>query len=246
MKFRKNWISLVLILSLFLVAGCSDDDKPTEPKDEPPQFAAQSVTVPQSMQTSSDPHAQQALGYVYMANSMANYISFLTPQTSGSLKKANDDSPWEYHWDIDGVTVTLTISETSDIYQWTVVLNGTDTETGQVFDNLTIIEVEQKKDGTNGEMILYDDAIASAKVAEWKWNVISETSVNYEIIGYYQGIAEEKIEILANSDNSGTLNYFDYINNAFVKMTTFSWLAIGSGQWWEYDTDGNETASGSW
>lgn len=246
MKYRKFFGLLLVLLSVGLIWGCSKD-KPSEPEDEAPQFVPKTISVPPSLQQSSDPMAKMAMNYVNTANMMSNFASFFTPP---GLLKTSDmvvATGWEKKWEQDGVTVTLTATENDTGYQWVVKLDGTSQTEGITYNNFTFLKIEQNKDGTAGKFTLFDfEQNTNDKFMEWVWNTLPGDILDFVRTFYDNGLPDTRIKITSNPDKSGELFFYEYVNGQFVLYFHVVWTASGSGQWWTYDNLGNITDQGSW
>jgi len=237
---------LVIVLIVGLIIGCSKD-KSSEPEADAPQFVPKAVTVPSNMQQSSDPMAQMSMSYINMANAMSNSASYFTPPP---LAKSNSDlgaTGWEKKWQEDGMTVTLTATENDTGFQWVVKLDGTSLSEGITFDDFTFLKIEQNKNGTAGQFMLYDFENNTSELAiHWTWTNYPGNPLYFVCTYYDDGIPDTKLEITSNPDKSGELKFYEYVNNVFVLDFHTSWTATGSGAWWSYDKYGNVTDQGNW
>ncbi len=233
---------LVLFLVSMLAFSCSSkkstDNSVTE---EPPQeVTIDPVTVPEALQTSSDPHAQQVVGYVQMINMFQSFVQNLIPQqhvgkvfeSEGTL----DGPPWVYTWTNGPMSFTLTITIEDDQYHWKLVLNGADPSTGQTYNKFVFMEAWQKLDGSSGKLVINE--FGEGGKVEWNWNIDKDGT---EKITYIDYMSNTKIEVVQNKDLSGSIQVWE--NNVLVYKAV--WNADGSGTWWVYDEEGN-VSSGTW
>jgi len=237
MRHMKFLVSLLTMLILVLVIGCSDDDKgPTGNNGETqqPTFSIDSITVPAAMAQSADPKAQEAVTYVMMANAFSAYGSWFTPPTT------SEGPPWIYTWTVDGLTIILTVTEEGTNWVWDIVLDGTDGE--YTYDNWLFIHAELAKNNSNGQLTIYEPVTTDVSL-EWSWNVDTE-GVYTLVMTSYEGEGF-KFEITVNPDDSGELELYTKVGESYQLTFRAVWQADGSGQWWTYEGD-QQTGSGSW
>jgi len=242
-KILMRVIFLSMLLTLMLSCSKDENKNPTAPeKEEPPVFEVQTVTIPTKMQQSPDPQAQMVVAYVGMINSFANFQGLLVPPNTLTKPLATTDGPsWSYTW-VDqrtGVTVTLTISQTQTHFIWDVVISG---EYGGVkVNNWKILHAERTLNGDHVVFTIYEvNNTEVAMILEWT----NKTDGSSEMIMTVP--TEMQLKVLKNADNSGSLEYYEWVNNVFVMTFKSDWTATGSGQWWSYNQDGQLKDSGSW
>jgi len=248
---RTRWpLLLTLILALGLaLTGCSDDDdddSPTGPgggNDAPVFESIEPITVPQAMQSSSDPGAIQATAYVTQINALTNLDQFLIPPSN---KAAADGPPWVSTWTYDGdqgsVTATLTIDEVDGFYTWELVYSGT--MDGETYEDAVIYTARRAVDGSSGDFYFYDPSAGDGVVqAEWHWTTNSVQSTFEYIL--WDGDQSDRLMATVLADNSGSLDIYEGSDPDWQLTWHCEWTAVGSGEWVEYD-NGAEVDSGSW
>ena len=236
MRHMKFLVSFFAMLTLVLVIGCSDDDKgPTDNNGETqqPTFGIDSVTVPDAMEQSDDPMAQQAVAYVAMANAFASYGYWF------SHSGTSEGPPWTFTWTVDDLTITLTITEEGNNWVWEIVLDGTDGY--YTYDNWLFIHAEQAKNNSSGQLIIYEPVTTNVAMT-WTWSVDAEGV--YTLVMISEG-EDFKIEITVNPDHSGELELSEKVDESYQLALREVWQADGSGEWWTYE-DGEQTGHGSW
>lgn len=242
---NKLFCGMIVGVCLIGLVGCSDDDNPTGTGNgaEAPEFSIINVSVPDAMVQSSDPMAQLAVSYVSLANSISTWTGFFTPPAGAAKLVAPAgvaDGPWVYTWSEEGLTVTLTITESSQNYMWSVVFDGTDGET--TYDNFTFIDAAASKDGSSGSLVIYDPMTESPAL-DWTWSETSSGVYNFLMTSYdSEGF---QIALTVNADKSGTLEFRMSDGSSFEPLFGSEWQSDGSGDWWNY-ADGEITDSGSW
>jgi hypothetical protein len=229
---------LLIFVAATFIGGCSSsDDDPAGPSgDTPPEFngSGTTVTVPTGMANSGDPMANQAIGFINMANGMSAHGGWFTPPSG--MRAA--EGSWEESWSYEGMTVTLIVTETSTMYTWDVYIDGTIDDI--VFDNHHFYHAWTTLDGScvGLEFYAYDEFDGQL---EWTWCTESDGTFTMSFIfGDY--VDSFTIDILVNPDGSGEVDYaFNGTTVLFV-----SWDALGNGEWWTYDESGNPTGNDTW
>ena len=150
-------MTLKRMFLVFMITGavfwyCSDDSgNGTGPSksDDPPEFNVEFPTLPEKMQQSNDPHAQQVNTYMMIANSLSNtYLGYFTPPDNAGTGDR------QYSWTEDELTVTLSITESGDMLYWDVRYNGSDGE--YTYDNWLAMEAQRNKAGTQSSFMVYE------------------------------------------------------------------------------------------
>ena len=241
--------SLPFLLLLALVLNCSKNSTEPHTKDpgERPEMAIKEIAVPANMSQSSDPNAQMANAYVTMANSFRGWSYAFAPpvglnKAMLSAERLGDDPKWSDTWTDNGLTLTMLVFETDDKYMWEVRLTGVDGD--QVFDDFLFIRSEQKKDETAGMLIIYDPELPDG-VVKWLWDINAAGVYTMSLIFDENTPEAEKLVVASYPDNSGWLEYSEWINNQYVLDFRCEWDAAGAGAWWAY-VDGVEDDSGAW
>ncbi len=242
MKRKILSIAIILILTFFLSSCSKDDDNPVTPEEKPSpeQPATPQVQLPPSVSNSNDPHAARAVSFVAMANSFSQYSAFFTPP-EGSLAKTADDGNWDYTWTDGTLVITLHYRENGEGYSWEVVLNGTEPSSGVVYTDWTMMEAQQNSDGSSGSMTVYEDNTTNPEF-EYTWTNDGSGHITFEYISF--GDYGSKVSITSNPDNSGSMEYCEYVNGQYVMTFKLIWTSNG-GEWWEYDYQGNEIGHGT-
>lgn len=254
MKNRSRLLLLmgVLMLSLTLVAACSDDDgdSPTTPQtQDPPSFpmtGAAGVELPAGLSNASDTQAMMVSAYAGMANSFAAFTSFFAAPAN---KAAAAGAPWVYTWSISNppeidLSITLTIDETEDTYTWVYEVNGYD-EDGS-YEDAVFYEAYAMKDGSEGEMRVYDINYSSATpVLSWSWTESVLGAYTMEFVTYDES-EPMRLVFGVDPDGSGDLVLYEWYADAWRTLEYYEWTALGGGSYILYDYDGGEDIIGSW
>jgi hypothetical protein len=255
---RKKQLCTWMIAAVFLIgaAGCSSDDKSTGPGTgggEAPEFGITNVSIPTAMTESSDPMAQMAVGFVGLANSFSGWFGFMTPPVTAAKVVAtygSQDGPWVTTWSDGNLTVTVTVTETSDRYTWEVMANGS--ADGITYNNFTLIYAEVHKDGSQGSMEVYDPT-TDQLVLSWNWSSAPDGTYHFTMTGYDTSalLAASpnsetlQISVTVNPDESGGIEYRLGDGSSFELAFRAEWQSSGAGEWWNY-SNGEITETGTW
>jgi hypothetical protein len=242
---RRKGLSVALLgaLVIALAVSCSKSTEPNGNGDAP-AWEGDTIGVPAAMANSQDPQAQMAMAWINMANAIGGFTGMFEPPEQATISpsiQGIQDETWEYSWTNNGLTVTLTITETSDRYTWEVKYDGTDGT--YVYDNWVFIEAEGMKDASSMWLKVYEP-VTTLLSSEWVWTYDGST-VECVFTSYYQGIPQMKVEITSNSDLSGEINVYEYVGTSWLLDWRAVWAADGSGQWWDYEA-GVLVNQGTW
>ncbi len=237
-------ILFVVILAALMAFSCSDKkSNPTENQEQPPeQLSAEPVTLPQSMQQSHDPQVMMVRNYIQMINLFQQFANSLMPRNGVHKPMGNTDvfdgPPWVYTWHSDSLAFKLTITIEDNNYHWRLTITGT--SYGHTFNGSVYMEAWQALDGKSGKLVIYDyDYEEGNHTLQWTWNIDEKGT---ETIVYTDSASNTKLEVVQNSDLSGSLKVWQ--NNTLIFQA--NWTGSGSGTWVAYDENGNQTGSGSW
>ena len=246
MKTIKFLIFFTAILSFIFINGCKKKDNP-QPNDNVRAFQVETITEPDAMAQSSDPGAQMASGYINMANGMSAFGAMMVPPKSTPArhyKNSNDNNPEIHTWKIDDgenniYNVTLTITETSELYKWEMKVDGL--VDGHQMDNFIFIKAEQYKDGHDNTLTIYDQEKPLTASFIFKWHKTND--VAYLTFEEPQSIY---LSYVVNPDNSGSVDAKEWTEDQEYQTTyTASWDSTGHGEYWEYE-GGEVTNHGTW
>lgn len=230
----------IFLFTVLVFIGCSKDDgNSVDPgsNDSAPALQAKQAEIPQGLvneatKSNGNPYAQQAYGYLNLINGITSYAAQLVPPQSKASLAKTAGGPWVYNWAANGISLTLTITETSDSYTWSYVLNGV--QDGVTYTNYQYLYAEQKKDGSSGSLAVYDtDGTAQSS---WNWTQSSSGTITMTML-----VSDIKYVIVSNSDGSGTADYY-YSGTLYYNI---SWTSTGSGSATDYTTSPATTSSWS-
>ncbi len=247
MRKYKNILSLsvLLLFSMGLIAlsGCNKNDPEPANGDDFKfgLFDLETITTPEAMQQSSDPHAQQANAQVLSLNTFKIYQAFfLFP---GGAEKSNTPINGRragdytvYRWSSgDGSEIAYQYRQVGDeiLFDIFVKENGS--------DYVKFIDGKQTISRSAGVMYIYEKGFNSTTLVavEYTWNYQNDTSTSSMKTF---GDDEFLLEVVSKDDKSGVLT----LKENGVISGTWSWNTAGAGTWVDYNADGSVNDQGSW
>lgn len=227
----RRYLSLLLILGLLFLIGCSkSDNNPTQPQETPPS----PPVVPQIQAPANAPAiVQQTLaGMQSFMNMGFTYLSALS-----GLQPNQQGDTWTWTVVQGQLTATITATKQSDgSVTWTVVLNGTDGNT--VYQNWKSFEGTVAADENSGTWTFYElNSQTVSATAQWN----RDASGNYHAVLTITATGE-KTDLQIQADGSGDVTVY----RGQKKMLEIHWNADGSGWWKSYDDQGNILQQGTW
>ena len=239
MKKVSIFIFLSFLFSAILITGCKKDDD--QPSQNATKYNDKTVTIPDAMSQSNDPGAQMAVAYINMINNMASYSAMMNPPGKSSMIHYKDDGE-TYTWEVDDAsgkyTVTLKIWKSDYKTVWEMYVTGT--LGGHQLVNFKYIDAFQLNDGTGGSLVVYD-----FDSGNWYMDITWTDDGNGNADLTFTVFEETKLHIAVHSDGSGSLEYSEWMMNAFWVTYKAQWKSSGHGQWWMYES-GVTTDQGSW
>lgn len=230
LKIITLFAALILII---LAAGCKKDEVSPDENNTLYVYEAKIIEVPDAMAQSSAAGAQETKNYILMVNSMSVYGAMLTPpEKSISNTNTKDSGTETYSWDVNdessNYTVTLNVTESETMVSWECIISGTMGDL--IFNNFIYITAEEYKDGSSSRFTLFDFETSEINMD------LSSKKQGDDIIGFTLEIPERgMILINVNNDESGSLEYKDWVNNQYLLTFASSWDASGHGEFWEYE-----------
>lgn len=220
-------VAIIIIVALALT-GCSKEESATGPEETPPQ-------LPELIQLSVPANAPAAVqAPVTTTNALINSFSFYLniaklaqPQKEGNL--------WVWSGSNQGLTVRVTaeVLPNGDV-QWKAILNGSDGQ--NVYNNWLAVQGTTNADFSRGDWTVFETNTQTV-AATFSWQTDSNGNLTATFIS-----GSEKLIVVNNTDNSGTLQSFS--DNVLIFEA--AWQADGSGWWKQYDLSGNVTDEGTW
>jgi hypothetical protein len=226
-------LSLVLIVLLVTIIGCSKkSDNPTSPNDG----AAPTIpTVTFKGPSSSEFHAQTANSDAQLMTSLMSSSSIFValPAT-----KNGNVSTWTFT--AGTLTQTFTSTKQSDgSYTWSWVVNGTDGS--HTYNNWTYWSGTTSADGNTASWSFYDYN-STHSVEDLNYTNVNGVLTGTWLIYNTSGALASKMVIINKPDNSGEFD--QYLDGTHLSMKV-TWIASGTGNWWEYNSSGTSTNSGT-
>ncbi len=237
----RKYSPVIALAAILVFAACSKDDNPTAPTGEAPQYQVQTITLPQQLEQSSNPHAQTLVSYMRWANIFASSMtSFIVPP-DGYTPERREGALWEYNWKQDALDILLRIQEEQDKFSWVAQFNGKDTEYD--YYNWIAFRATQSKDAKSGSFTAYLPN-TTIVLGQYTWSIDDAGALHFKVTtsalqqgGTFIGVV--------NPDKSGSLEIYKTINGQDILIEKYQWNADGSGQWWVYE-NGEVKDSGSW
>ncbi len=241
-----KFFSLVFAMVLLLIIGCSkDDDKqnnpagPTVPEGAP-TFKIHKIELPEKMQQSTDPHAQNVVIYTGLANNYGAAMNgYFTPP---GLAKNMNDGPWEYQWQDGGLDVNVLIKKLTDKYTWEVVYNGNDGKYD--YSSFVAFRAQQAENERSGSFNAYVPN-TTIVLGQYSWELASDDVLHFEVSAsmFMEG---SRFVGSVNPDNSGTLEIYQGIGILNSLAERYLWDKDGAGEWWEFSAGNNIEDHGTW
>jgi len=239
---KKKLIFLLLLLSIAF--SCKkNDDSSTEPEEIIPKIQPITFNGPSKTDTDLTYHAIGASSY---ASSMTAFFQSTTAFAVYPAKKVGDT--WQ--WTITQKNLTINVQAKKDQsgnVQWQSTYNGED-EQGNKFNNALIWKGTLSNDGKIGKLEFYNPETGMLENI-FSYSIDSQqkkTGTVEEVDNF--GVVINKAVLINNTDGSGSLDTYEFDDNQnkLYKSGHIEWFGNGSGKWYEYDTNGFVTASGSW
>ncbi len=238
---RFSKIAGILAITAILFAGCSKSSGPTSASStNAPKLAAPVFKGPGTSATGADTSfgALTVNGLAATFTSVSAGYSALFAQ-AGAPKQSG--STWTWSINGSGYTITFSATQSDTTYQWKDVINGN--YQGTSYSNWTAFTGSETESGANGDWTLYNQNKATL-FAKVNWTTDASGNLTGNIATYDStGAQSGKYVFVDNKDNSGSLEEYTTGTTPILKVV---WTSSGTGQWWEYDDQGNQTASGTW
>jgi len=236
MQMKKlSFILILLVLSVGL-NSCKKDEQASVDNSNGNQ-QEQAPSVPKF--TFTGPSTSSTDQNVSIVNSIIQNMNASNIPQYRFLDATKSNSLWTRLFVSGDFVVTLTTEEKTDSYIWQMTYNGTNDFTNITYNHTLIMEVYSSKDNKKGNGSIYDNGNI---VRTFKW----ETDTNNNLSGYFidntSATSYQRCKVIDNADGSGEVQI---LPNDVISYKA-QWSANGSGQWWNYDSSGTATASGSW
>lgn len=227
----RNVCFFTMIL-LFTVISCTDSTSSNE-NSKPPDGATDLYQPTISISENHPDSYAQNVKFTVEVTSIFQLV--LTSLFEESLPWKEVDDHWEYRETEGNLTNILELYDGEFDYEIVWVLDGTDDQ-GNTYDNMSIFQITQGKDGKSGSWTVYDMESSTPYTAftyVWSLNtagIYSATMTAKDITG---GVIGELIISINSVDGSGT--YSNYSDDVLIEMAV--WNADGSGSMTSYYTD---------
>ncbi len=245
MKLKYIYIILMLLL---ILTSCSDDDNSISPESEnqsAKQLSMKEIDLPSAMKQSNNPHVFSAQLYITTINAFSNFSLYFTPPSNVSAinKSASINEDWSKSWNLqNGLTINFNYFENTTNFGWTVNLDGSDGVS--TYNNWKFLEAEETIGSNSGFFRTFIPG-ASDIGSEWTYSNTASGMYQVNLKTFSNGINDERLEVISNTNFSGTLNRYSIDNNVESLRKTITWTSAGTGEWWEYDLDGNVKETGT-
>jgi hypothetical protein len=242
--------SVLKLLAIFFLSiaiiSCSDDDggsNPTDPNGgggdggsgdngsqpviEFPEFKGPDTDDSKAIKTKA--HVQTLNSFIQSASGFVIY--------SEQADQQGED--WIYNWTSEGINYRLIISNNSDqSVSWTITMDGSSDNV--TYDNYTLMEGTRSSDGKEGSWKAY--AFDGSGTLEFNLDWVEDED---GVLTAELELPEDNMRylIVEHPDGTGTIRRYE---NGTMTFTSTWDNNEGSGQYSEYDEDGNELDSGSW
>lgn len=231
---KLNLLSLATIIFflLFSIACNKDDDNEPEQSKDTAEFEVKTVDVPDNMMQSNSPGAIHARSYINIMNGMSTYGGLMNPPKKSSFLKNGENET--ITWTVDDGTgqnnynVTLKVTESPVYIKWELIYDGT--IDGMYLNNFTYVKAEEYKDGSGSTITIYDFDNPESILMTMSWYESGgATYFTLEIPN------EVKVEMVAFSDDSGSIEISEWVNGQYVLELKVVWDSSGHGEYWEYE-----------
>ncbi|MEW5798853.1 MAG: hypothetical protein AB1728_07575 [Bacteroidota bacterium] len=240
-KYIAYFVSFVVAASTLFIVGCDKEENNPSGNSAPKKPTAPQVTVSGPNTTSNDPYALTAKSYAQMFSNIAMQFAPMQSQTG-----TQNGNVWVFEYTAGTLTIKYSATENSDgSVLWTITLNGTEDQV--TYNNWKAFEAFISADGKNGYWKVFVTNSTTLE-GEYTWSTAANGTVTGTIIAYTNGVETERAVIIANTDGSGELNFYQKVSGVtnLVLKTKITWQTNGSGTWTTYKNDGSVEATGSW
>lgn len=249
MKITK-YLSLCLVA--LLAFACSDDDKDSSKDLSNVKLSLSEkeevVKIPAALMNSDNQHAVQVAGYLSMANEMSQFLS-LVEVPKGAKKSSNKieasnarvaatGDHTTYTWSDEDGSYAYQISEEADAYLFEIFMKVDGS------DWLRFFYAEEKKDGSEGTMKIYDILGMMGDDPSVVW-ITYHWSYDGDIFNFTVDSADEGIgmEMSINTKTfAGSVKYY-FDGQLSVEYT---WDSSFNGTYIIYDENGEVEDTIEW
>jgi hypothetical protein len=243
MKTIRINLFVLVLMAIAIISGCKkDDDKPASDYVKPSQGSSETlVTVPTTLQNSTDPNAAMVNTYAQMVNAFSGYSEMLSSipdnATQSELKTTGKSWTWS---DGQGNTVWIEFTKDDVKYAWNLYM-----KTASMSSRKLVVSATQLLTGMAGTMNIYNfyDASTTAVVSyDWAKSADGTTTVNLLFNGGDDAIF---FTLVSKADGSGSYKAYKGTTASGIKFIEATWTANGHGTWWIKDTSSGAETSGT-
>ncbi len=234
-------IAGILATAAVLLAGCSKSSSPTSASSaNAPNLSAPVFKGPGTNAAGADT-SYGALTVNGLAATFSGVSAGYTALFTQAGTPKQSGSTWTWSINGSGYTITFSATKSDTTYQWTDIINGN--YQGTSYSNWTAFAGAETESGSNGNWTLYNQN-AKTMFAQVSWTTDASGNLTGDIVTYDStGAQSGKYVFVNDKDNSGSLEQYTTGTNPILKVV---WTSSGTGQWWEYDDQGDIIRSGSW
>jgi hypothetical protein len=256
MSSATGLLALALVVStLLIVPGCSDDDNPTDVTDtsDPFEFSVQRIGVddlPTGLLAASDARAADAVDLVEYVNGRLNMANpFMRPAEAVVITDVTDTLAFVYaqYDEEDTLEVAINIERAGDEIVWTRLYDGTDHISGCQYDSVLTAHAVKMEDESWGHFVkrqACNDPDPYELEHGWSVSPAEELTVEITFFDHVDGWFR-KATVTLSPDGDGTVMYIEEFGDTWRPVVAYTWDDLGNGTWTDY-TDGMESDSGSW
>ena len=228
----KKILFVVSLIAVMLISACSDSSTSSTSSDPP----GDAMQLP-AFETAISPNHPDfnASSVNAVVNSLGLYFLFINAYANiGDLNWDQNGNSWTYSQTSNGLTISITITESGDSYIITMPMSGT--IDGDTID-ADIAKATYKKDGSSGEWHLFAyDENPAYEIFGYSWIVAPNGTLSATGTVYSESSVVELIyQVTINTDKSGTYTMKDG-NSQLIQEA--AWNADGSGSLTIYDSQG--------
>ena len=228
----KKILFAISLIAVMFISACSDSSTSSTSNDPP----GDAMQLP-AFETSISPNHPDfnASSVNAIVSSLGFYFLFIEAYANiGDLNWDQNGNSWTYSQTSNGLTISITITESGDSYIVTMHMKGT--MDGETVD-ADLAKATYKKDGSSGEWHMFD--ISENPVYEifgYSWSVASNGTLSATATVYSESsVVEFVYQVTLKTDKSGTYTMKDG-NSQLIQEA--AWNVDGSGSLTIYDSQG--------
>ncbi|MBS1950026.1 MAG: hypothetical protein OJF59_002326 [Cytophagales bacterium] len=246
---------ILLLIPLVGLLACSKNNSTTPtPALQNAKITVTPVQLPSAMSTyaQNNSYAASVTGYIAAANGLTTFTSELVVPAggtnSGKITASNariaatesTTQTWTYTDPGTGQAVGYQVTDEGTSYLWEYFFRASPNASW-----IKVINASEQKDGSLGDLKVYDyqGANPSVVTAEYNWT----KNASQYVFTYTDNTGPDYFVITVNNDKSGNIVGYNGTGASALLAYKYTWGADGHGTWTLYDTDGvTVTGSGTW